>query len=119
MFYRTTFDLNAPRDTDIGLNFKFHRIEERHFRAQLYVNGWQMGKYVNNLGPQLVFPVHSGVINLQGRNEVGVSVWLLDEDDRWEWDPRTDLELQVGHVMTGESRDGFVLDAPGWHELRG
>ncbi|SPO32289.1 related to beta-galactosidase precursor [Ustilago trichophora] len=119
MFYRTTFDLNAPRDTDIGLNLKFKKIEERNFRAQLYVNGWQVGKYVNNLGPQLVFPVHSGVIDLQGRNEVGVSVWLLDQDEEWEWDPRGNLELEVGHVMTGESKEGFVLDAPGWHELRG
>lgn len=124
VFYRTTFTLNAPGETDIGLNFIFKQRKGRKFRAQLYVNGWQMGKYVNNLGPQIKFPVHSGVVDLRGKNEVGVSMWDLQdegekEEEGWEWDPRRDLELEVNHVMSGESRDGFVLDAPGWKELRG
>lgn len=62
VFYRTTFDLDVPADVDLGLSFKFHQFEGKKFRAQLYVNGWQMGKYVNHLGPQTVFPVHSGEI---------------------------------------------------------
>lgn len=28
-----------------------------HYRTQLYVNGWQFGKYANAIGPQTRFPV--------------------------------------------------------------
>lgn len=124
VFYRTTFSLDVPKDADLGLTFSFKKKGGRRFRAQLYVNGWQMGKYVNNLGPQREFPVHDGVVNLRGKNEVGVSVWDMGEEDEgegegWEWDPRRDLGLVVNHVMSGESRDGYVLEAAGWEELRG
>jgi hypothetical protein len=30
------------------------------YRVLLYVNGWQFGKYVNNIGPQTKFPVPEG-----------------------------------------------------------
>ncbi|TKY86065.1 hypothetical protein EX895_004890 [Sporisorium graminicola] len=98
-FYRTSFDLDVPANVDLGLSFKFSQLKGLKFRAQLYVNGWQMGKYVNNLGPQTVFPVHSGIVHLRGRNDVGVSVWVLDggegdEEEGWRWDPRTGLELE-------------------------
>ncbi|SJX66121.1 related to beta-galactosidase precursor [Sporisorium reilianum f. sp. reilianum] len=118
-FYRTSFDLDVPESVDIGLSFKFAHVGRRRLRAQLYVNGWQMGKYVSNLGPQTVFPVHGGVLEMRGRNEVGVSVWVLDEEDGWTWDPRRDLELVVDHVVSGEPRDGYRLQGLGWKELRG
>lgn len=120
VFYRTSFTLDTPEKTDIGLNFVLKQMGSKRFRAQLYVNGWQVGKYINNLGPQTKYPVHTGIINLRGKNEVGVSVWVVgDEDKEWGWDPREGLELEVGHVMSGEPRDGYVLDAQGWKELRG
>lgn len=121
-FHRASFDLDAPQDVDLGVSFKFVPKKGKRFRAQLYVNGWQMGKYVNDLGPQTVFPVHGGVVNLRGRNEVGVSVWMLDGDgdgDGWRWDPKSDLELVVSHVTSGEPRDGCELQGLGWNELRG
>uniref|UniRef100_V5ESD8 beta-galactosidase n=1 Tax=Kalmanozyma brasiliensis (strain GHG001) TaxID=1365824 RepID=V5ESD8_KALBG len=118
VFYRTTFAFDAPPDADIGVSFVFRKLEGRRFRAQLYVNGWQMGRYVNNLGPQTVFPVHDGVLDLRGENVVGVSVWWLD-DEEGEWDPREDLEMRVDHVMSGRARDGYVMQAGGWEELRG
>ncbi len=31
-----------------------------HYRAQLWVNGYQFGKYVNHIGPQTKFPVPQG-----------------------------------------------------------
>ncbi|SNX83489.1 related to beta-galactosidase precursor [Melanopsichium pennsylvanicum] len=138
MFYRTTFNLDIPYldEIDVGLNLRFiqHRKrkgeEEKEvtrrtmFRAQLYVNGWQMGKYINNLGPQQVFPVHDGVFNMKGNNVIGVSVWNLNDEtyggdeEEWEWDPRTGLVLEVNHILTGHSKDGYVLDAPTWQQLR-
>jgi hypothetical protein len=34
------------------------------YRVLLYVNGWQFGKYVNNIGPQTKFPVPEGTFSL-------------------------------------------------------
>jgi hypothetical protein len=31
------------------------------YRAQLWVNGYQFGKYANNIGPQSSFPVPQGM----------------------------------------------------------
>lgn len=119
IFYRTAFDLDLPRNTDLGLTFSFSHLDGKKFRAQLYVNGWQMGKYINHLGPQTEFPVHDGILHLRGNNEVGVSVWNLDEEDSdWDWDPRKSMELKVSHVMSGESRDGYNLPAKAWDKLR-
>lgn len=118
--YRTTFELNVPQDSDVGVSFVFATIPEVELRAQLYVNGWQMGKFVNALGPQTVFPVHSGVLNHRGDNTLAVSVWMLGdaEQEMPTWDPRSHLKINVAHRVSGEPRDGYVLDAPGWKQLR-
>lgn len=118
--HRTTFELNVPQDSDVGVSFVFATIPEVELRAQLYVNGWQMGKFVNALGPQTVFPVHSGVLNHRGDNTLAVSVWMLGdaEQEMPTWDPRSHLKIDVAHRVSGEPRDGYVLDAPGWKQLR-
>ena len=33
---------------------------------------------VNNLGPQLKFPVSEGILNYRGMNTVALSIWALD-----------------------------------------
>ncbi|EQL34391.1 beta-galactosidase [Blastomyces dermatitidis ATCC 26199] len=52
-----------------------------HYRRRcgwLYVNGFQFGKYVSNLGPQTSFPIPHGILNYQGKNTVGITLWALD-----------------------------------------
>jgi len=59
-FYSTTFELNMPVGYDIPLSFAFANVTEPvnttggvpAYRCQIYVNGWQFGKYVHNIGPQ-------------------------------------------------------------------
>lgn len=43
----TSFKLNLPKDYDIPLAFTFANMtsETPNYRAHLYVNGWQYGKY--------------------------------------------------------------------------
>lgn len=48
-FFVTTFDLNISEEFDVPMSFTFdHSFQP--YRAQLYVNGWMMGKRVANLG---------------------------------------------------------------------
>ncbi|CAA9958345.1 Beta-galactosidase [Pyrenophora teres f. maculata] len=85
-FFATEFDLNMPAGYDIPLSFTFtngtassgNGSSVPAYRVQLYVNGWQYGKYVSNVGPQLKFPVTEGILNYNGTNYLGISLWNLD-----------------------------------------
>ncbi|KAJ7688379.1 glycoside hydrolase superfamily [Mycena rosella] len=75
-FYRTTFNLNIPAGVDYPLALVItNSTTNPNFRSQLYVNGYQFGKYVNNIGPQTSFPVPQGILNYQGANTLAVSLW--------------------------------------------
>lgn len=85
-FYSTSFDLNIPLGYDIPMSFVFTNATSSaglngtttDFRVQLYVNGYQFGKYFNNIGPQTTFPVPEGVLNYNGKNWVALTLWALD-----------------------------------------
>ncbi|KAG5654663.1 hypothetical protein H0H81_009911 [Sphagnurus paluster] len=75
-FYRTTFDLNIPKGVDYPLALVVSNSTANPFyRSQFYVNGYQFGKYVNNIGPQTSFPVPQGILNYNGQNTLAVSLW--------------------------------------------
>jgi hypothetical protein len=87
-FFATEFDLDIPASYDIPLSFQFTNATSSNstgagssvpaYRVQLYVNGWQYGKFVSNVGPQTKFPVPEGILNYRGTNYLGVSLWGLD-----------------------------------------
>ncbi|RDW74825.1 beta-galactosidase-1 [Coleophoma cylindrospora] len=88
-FYTTSFDLHVPRGYDVPMSFVFkpktnmNQIEAgtgQNYRCQLFVNGYQFGKYVNNLGPQTAFPVPEGILNYDGRNYIALTLWALDQE---------------------------------------
>lgn len=66
-FYTTSFELDLPKGYDVPLSFNFGNSTgsdgegTSDYRVQLWVNGWQFGKYVNNIGPQRSFPVPQGM----------------------------------------------------------
>jgi beta-galactosidase len=71
-----------------------------NYRCQLFVNGYPFGKYgnyftllyflclkiiinpsiVSNLGPQTRFPVPEGILNYNGMNYFGITLWALDTE---------------------------------------
>ncbi len=63
-FYQADFKLDLPDNYDVPLSFSFGNTTVdggvADYRAQLWVNGYQFGKYVNNIGPQTEFPVPEG-----------------------------------------------------------
>ena len=81
-FYSTSFDLDMPKGWDVPLYFNFANTTSppSSYRAQLYVNGYQYGKYVNNIGPQLSYPVPEGILNYQGTNWLALSLWAQGDD---------------------------------------
>ena len=77
-WYATDVDLDLPRGQDTSLGLTFTDNPSRKYRAEIYVNGWDVGTYVNYLGPQHGFPAPNGVLNPHGRNRIAIAVWNLD-----------------------------------------
>ncbi len=77
-WYRTDARLNLPKGQDTSLGLTFTDDPSRKYRATIFVNGWQVGNYVNYLGPQHSFPVPNGILNPDGDNSIAIAVWNLD-----------------------------------------
>src|SRR5581483_2055825 len=77
-WYRTTVNLRLPKDQDVSLGIRIDDNPTRHYRAELYVNGWLIGRYINDVGPQHSFPVPNGILNTNGTNTVAIAVWGTD-----------------------------------------
>ncbi|ESK83683.1 glycoside hydrolase family 35 protein [Moniliophthora roreri MCA 2997] len=76
-FFVTKFILSIPGGYDVPISFNFDEPFGQPYRALLFVNGWNMGKRIGNLGPQAKFPVHEGILNYQGENTVAVALWSM------------------------------------------
>lgn len=77
-WYRTDAKLDLPHGQDTSLGLTFTDDPARKYRATIFVNGWQVGNYVNYLGPQHTFPVPNGILNPNGHNSIAIAVWNLD-----------------------------------------
>ncbi|KAK1968963.1 family 35 glycosyl hydrolase [Colletotrichum sublineola] len=78
-FYSTTFDLDLPAGFDIPLSLTFANSTASAYRAQIFVNGYHFGKFVHHVGPQTRFPVPEGILNYQGPNHLGITLWAMEE----------------------------------------
>ncbi|KAF2279491.1 uncharacterized protein EI97DRAFT_439828 [Westerdykella ornata] len=116
-FFATEFELGLPSGYDIPLSFTFsndtattsgggnHSVPAA-YRVQIYVNGWQFGKFVSNVGPQTRFPVPEGILDYRGKNYLAVVLWGLDNG-------RTrirGLELGVDAVVWSGRADVRVVE---------
>ncbi len=110
-FYTTSFNLSMPMGYDIPLSFVFNNGTTNasmvsNYRCMLFVNGYQFGKYVHNIGPQDSYPVPEGILNYHGENWIAVSLWSLDEKGA-----KVDgLQLSVDAVV--QSGRGSVSNSP-------
>ena len=113
--FTTSFDLNMPKGYDIPLAFEFKQTPKKNYRVNLYVNGWQFGKFVNNLGPQTVFPVPEGILNYHGRNWIAMSLWGFDEGGNRIEDVKL---VDLASVQTGYGKVKLV-ESPPWKKRAG
>jgi beta-galactosidase GanA len=76
-WYRTEFGLDLPRgqDTSVGLRFD----GTGSYRVLFYLNGWQLGEFTADLGPQREFVLPAGVLREHGKNTLAMAVIALDE----------------------------------------
>ncbi|KAH8093824.1 glycoside hydrolase family 35 protein [Cristinia sonorae] len=78
-FYRTTFNPRLPHDVDVPVRLSITPSDpSSNFRVQIYINGWQFGKYINNVGPQTIYVLPAGILRPRSTNTLALSVWSLD-----------------------------------------
>ncbi|MGY4719196.1 beta-galactosidase [Naumannella huperziae] len=78
-WYRTTATLDVPDglDASIGLTITEPGAGV-HRRALIFVNGWQLGRYVADTGPQRTFPIPRGILDENGENTIAIASWNTD-----------------------------------------
>ncbi|KPI35312.1 putative beta-galactosidase E [Cyphellophora attinorum] len=127
-FYRTTFNLSLPvPEYDIPLAIVFTNTSNassvpESFRSLLYVNGFQFGKYVNHIGPQLEYPVPEGILNYNGENWLGVSLWNMEDGNATVKLGGFQLKSSSTPTMSGRYRNvslSYQLPQDGWHQREG
>ena len=79
-WYRTRVSLDLPRDKDVPVGLRFSDDPARHYRVLIFVNGWNVGQYINDVGPQHVFVLPPGILRQQGANTIALAVWSDDAD---------------------------------------
>jgi len=80
-WYRTSFSLNLPQGVDAPLGLTITDDPAHHYKAYVYLNGWLLGRYWNDKGPQTTFSLPTGLLNPNGDNQLAVAVWGRDATD--------------------------------------
>jgi beta-galactosidase GanA len=73
-WYRTTFSLSIPATVDASLGLTITDTAAAPYRAQIFLNGWNIGQYISNVGPQHTFVMPTGILNPQGTNTLAIAV---------------------------------------------
>ncbi|WP_305783165.1 beta-galactosidase [Symbioplanes lichenis] len=73
-WFRTEFALDLPRAQDTSLALRFPGTPPAGQRVQLFLNGWNLGHYGGQIGPQTDFVLPAGVLKEHGSNTLALSV---------------------------------------------
>ncbi|KUI57656.1 putative beta-galactosidase A [Cytospora mali] len=120
-YYTTNFTLSIPSDKwDVPLSLVFTNdtsaAADAPYRALIYVNGYQFGRYTSNIGPQTAFPVPEGVLDYNGENWLGITLWALGSDGATV--PGLNWTIGSTPVLTGRKTPTLV-EQPAWSERPG
>ncbi|HEV2342734.1 MAG TPA: beta-galactosidase [Actinocrinis sp.] len=73
-WYRTTFTYNPPTGVDASIGLTLTDDSTRAYRMQIFLNGWNLGQYINNVGPQHTFVLPTGILQPQASNTLALAV---------------------------------------------
>ncbi|KAJ5712093.1 hypothetical protein N7488_006249 [Penicillium malachiteum] len=117
-FFRTTVSLDLPTDHDVSVSFVLGTPtgSPLTYRTQLFVNGYQYGRFNPYIGNQVEFPVPLGVLNYNGENTISVAVWAQSEEGAG-----ISVDWKVNYVSTTSLEISEIDDAslrPVWTKER-
>jgi hypothetical protein len=73
-WYRTTFRLDLPAGHDVPVGLRFTRAPSSGHRVLIFLNGWNVGQYGGDIGPQTEFYLPGGLLRERGDNTLALAV---------------------------------------------
>ncbi|MCK2220141.1 beta-galactosidase [Actinomadura sp. ATCC 31491] len=73
-WYRTSFRLDLPARQDVPVGLRFGGTPSPDHRVLIFVNGWNLGQYGGDIGPQTEFVLPAGVLRERGANTIALAV---------------------------------------------
>ncbi|MEV7787353.1 beta-galactosidase [Streptomyces sp. NPDC088106] len=73
-WYRTEFRLDVDPDMDASVGLTLKDDPERAYRVQIFLNGWNMGQYLNDVDMQHTFVLPNGILRTRGLNTLALAV---------------------------------------------
>lgn len=73
-WYRTEFRLGVDPDVDASVGLTLDDDPERAYRVQVFLNGWNMGQYLNEADRQHTFVLPNGILRTRGTNTLALAV---------------------------------------------
>ena len=115
-FFSASFHLNILTGYDVPLYVTFANTTSpsQPYRVQLYVNGYQFGKYTNNIGPQTSFIVPQGILNYYGENWIAITLWAQQSNGA----KLDGLALTSGTPIMTAYRSVELVDTPPYTKRR-
>lgn len=113
-------------DTTLTLPLTTPTTSSKAYRLQLFINGYQYGRFNPFIGNQVAFPIPPGIVNFDGENTVAIAVWAQTSPDeevrvRVEWGVEylvlSPGSSDVGRVSREAGEEGLNL-RPGWTSER-
>ncbi|AVH58915.1 MULTISPECIES: beta-galactosidase [Streptomyces] len=74
IWYRTGFRLAIDTAVDASIGLTLTDDPARAYRVQIFLNGWNMGQYINDVGPQHIFVLPNGLLRTRGSNTLALAV---------------------------------------------
>lgn len=111
-WYRTSFQLSLPSGADVPIGLRITDDPKRSYEALIFVNGWMMGQYVNDVGPQRLFYLPDGVIDPHGRNVIAIAVIAHGSDGSGGGLGSVSLEAYGRYATVGAATPAASLGLP-------
>ncbi|MBW8802498.1 MAG: beta galactosidase jelly roll domain-containing protein [Catenulisporales bacterium] len=73
-WYRTSFTFVPPPGVDASVGLTLTDTSTRAYRVQIFLNGWNLGQYINDVGPQRTFVLPNGILHANAPNVLALAV---------------------------------------------
>lgn len=73
-WYRSSFTFAPPPGVDASIGLTLADAASHAYRVQLFLNGWNLGQYINDAGPQHTFVLPNGILRADTSNVLALAV---------------------------------------------
>lgn len=79
-WYRTQFSLDIPDSKHVPLGLQLDGKSLNDGKMLIFLNGWLVGRYWPDKGPQTKFFLHPGILNEKGDNTLALMLWRRSDE---------------------------------------